>query len=147
MVGSDVTTVKVKGKWYPIGVAVDGRSGLVLTVDGLEREEAETLKEWLELVVEAVGAEMMVTDDADAFKQVADELGLAHQGCKSPVQRNTERLVEELKALAEQDADGSLGVIGVSPEQAVADLDRLKQLFGSGGQGVGGKWGRCWRDI
>jgi len=50
-------------------------------------------------------------------KEVGDELGLAHQVCKSPGQRNTERLVEEWKGLAKGDADGSLRAIGVSPEQ------------------------------
>lgn len=33
--GSDVTSVKVKGKWYPVGLTVDALSGLVLAVDGL----------------------------------------------------------------------------------------------------------------
>jgi hypothetical protein len=41
----------------------------------------ETLKEWLELIAEAVGADLLVSDDADAFKTVANELGLEH---KSP---------------------------------------------------------------
>lgn len=126
--GSDVTSVKVKGAWYPIGVAVDEQSGLVLTVDGLEGEEAERLKAWLQPVVEAVGAEILVTDDADAFKVAADELGLAHQVCKSHVRRNTEQRVEEWQGLVKRDGDGSLAAMGVSVEQAQADLDRLKQL-------------------
>ncbi len=126
--GSDVTSVKVKGKWYPIGVAVDAVGGIGLSVEGLSGEDAETLKGWLEPIAEAVGAELLVTDDADAFKEVADELGLEHQVCKSHVKRNTERLVEELRSLAERDQDGSLGALGVSAEQAVADLDRLKEL-------------------
>ncbi len=74
------------------------------------------------------GAELLVTDDADAFKQVADDLGLPHQVCKSHVQRNTEQLVEELRSLTKEDSDGSLRAIGVTPEQAVADLDRLKEV-------------------
>ena len=126
--GSDVTSVKVKGKWYPIGVAVDAVGGIGLSVEGLSEEDAETLKGWLEPIAEAVGAELLVTDDADAFKEVADELGLEHQVCKSHVKRNTERLVEELRPLAERDQDGSLRALGVSAEQAVADLDRLKEL-------------------
>jgi hypothetical protein len=36
--------------------------------------------------------------------------------------------VEELRSLAKEDRDGSLRAIGVAPEQAVADLDRLKKL-------------------
>jgi hypothetical protein len=37
-------------------------------------------------------------------------------------------LVEELRSLAKEDSDGSLSALGVSAEQAVADLDRLKEL-------------------
>ncbi len=126
--GSDVTSVKVKGKWYPIGVAVDAVSGWVICVERLAGEDAQSLKEWLQPVAEAVGAEILVTDDADAFKQVADSLGLPHQVCKSHVQRNTEQLVGELRSLAKEDRDGSLKAIGVTPEQAVADLERLQEL-------------------
>jgi hypothetical protein len=50
---------------------------------------AETLKEWLDPLVEAVDADLLVSDDADAFKTAADELGLGHQVCKSHVTRNT----------------------------------------------------------
>ena len=127
-VGSDVTMVKVKGKWCRLGVVVDAVSGVVLCLDGLAGEDGQTLREWLQPVVEAVGAELLVSDDADAFKQVAEALGLPHQVCKSHVQRNTEQLVEELKALVKGGRDHSLQQIGVSSEQALADLDRLKQL-------------------
>jgi len=123
-----VTSVKVKGKWYPIGVAVDAVSGLVVCVEGLEGEDAHSLKEWLQPVAEGVGAERLVTEDADAFKQVADDLGLSHPICKSHVQRNTEQLVEELQSLAKEDREGSLRAIGVAAAQAVADLERLKEL-------------------
>lgn len=121
-IGSDVTSVKVKWKWHPIGV-VDEQTGRALTVEGLEGEDAKTLKEWLEPVVEAVGAQVLGTDDADACKEVADALGLEHPVCTNHVQRNTERLVEEWRGLAEKDGDGSLSALGVSLEQAMADLD------------------------
>ncbi len=62
--GSDGTSVKGKGKWYPIGVAVDTISGLVVCVEGLEGKDAQRLKEWRQPVAEAVGAELRVTEDA-----------------------------------------------------------------------------------
>ncbi|NIV29358.1 MAG: hypothetical protein GWN58_07565, partial [Anaerolineae bacterium] len=68
--GGDVTSVKVKGEWYPLGVTVDDTTGLVLTVDGLSGEDAATLEEWMTPIVETVGAEIVVTDDADGFKRV-----------------------------------------------------------------------------
>ena len=94
--GSDVTCVRCRGQWLPLGVTVDDVTGWVLTVDGLAGEDAQALKVWIAPMVEAVGAEVLVTDDADAFKQVADEIGLEQQVCKSHVKRNTEALVEEL---------------------------------------------------
>ncbi len=39
-IGGDVTSVKVKGRWYPIGLVVDAVSGMVLCVDGLSGEDA-----------------------------------------------------------------------------------------------------------
>lgn len=129
--GGDVTSVKCKGRWLPLGLSVDDTTGLVLSVDDLSGEDAETLKDWLAPVAEAVGAEILVTDDADAFKTVADELGMEHQVCKSHVTRNTEALIESLGLAAAQDGDGSLADIGVSSEQALADLARLGQLIQS----------------
>jgi transposase-like protein len=127
--GGDLTSVKVKGKWFPLGLTVDDTTGLALTVDGLSGEDASTLKEWMEPIAETVGAEIVVTDDADAFKTVADELCLDHQVCKGHVKRNTEVLIESLHPAAETDADGSLAAIGVATEQATADLKRLGELI------------------
>ena len=130
-VGSDVTSVKCKGKWLPLGLTVDDTSGMVLTVDRLSGEDAEVLRVWMEPIAAAVGAELLVTDDADAYKRVAHELGLDQQVCKSHVKRNTEALIEKLQELAAQDKDGSLQAIGVQPEQALADLEELGQLIRS----------------
>jgi transposase-like protein len=127
--GADITSVKCKGEWLPIGLAVNDLTGLVLTVDELSAEDAATLQEWLAPIVAAVGAEVLVTDDADAFKTVADEEGLEQQVCKGHVVRNTEALIQNLKDIVTTDADGSLAAIGVSPEQAVQDLERLGELI------------------
>jgi transposase-like protein len=127
--GGDLTSVKCKGEWLHLGLAVDDTTGLVLSIDELSAEDAETIKEWLEPIAKAVEAELLVSDDADAFKTVADELGLEHQVCKSHVKRNTETLVDNLASLAGSDADGSLAAIGVRPEQALKDLRRLGELI------------------
>jgi hypothetical protein len=74
-------------------------------------------------------AEILVTDDADAFKSVADEVGVDQQVCKGHVKRNTEGLVETLQPEAMTDTDGSLAAIDVTPEQAVADLKRLAEFI------------------
>ena len=127
--GGDLTSVKCNGEWLPLGLAVDDTTGLVLTVDELSAEDAETLKEWLEPIAEAVDAKLLVSDDADAFKSVAGDLGLDHQVCKGHVKRNTEAFIESMKPKVETDEDGSLAVIGVTPEQALKDLNRLGELI------------------
>jgi hypothetical protein len=127
--GSDVTSVKCNGEWLQLGLTVDDTTGLALTVDKLPAEDAETLKEWLEPIAEAVDAQLLVTDDADAFKKVADELGLEHQVCKGHVKRNTETFIENLAPKVESDEDSSLAAIGLTPEQALEDLKRLGELI------------------
>jgi hypothetical protein len=127
--GGDLTSVKVNGQWLTMGLTVDDLTGLVLTIDDLDGEDAETLQKWMEPIAEEVGAQILVTDDADAFKTVADELGLEQQVCKGHVKRNTETLVENMQTVATTDADGSLAAIDVAPEQAIADLARLEELI------------------
>ena len=129
--GGDVTSVKCNGEWLPLGLTVDDTTGLVLTVDDLSGENAQMLKEWMAPIAQAVEADILVTDDADAFKTVADELGLDHQVCKGHVTRNTETLIENLQSAVAADTDASLVTIGVTAEQAIADLTRLGKLIHS----------------
>jgi hypothetical protein len=127
--GGDVTSVKCNGHWLPLGLTVDDLTGLVLTVDELSGEDAQTLQDWLAPIAEQVGAELLVTDDADGFKTVAEELGLEQQVCKSHVKRNTDELIASLQAALAQGTDQSLAALGITPEQAGADLERLGQLI------------------
>ena len=127
--GGDVTSVRCNGEWLQLGLTVDDTNGLALSVDGLtDGENAEALRAWMEPIAESVGAEILVSDDADAFKRVADETGRDHQVCKGHVGRNTEALIGELTAAAQEDIDGSLAEIDLEPGEVVADLDRLGKL-------------------
>jgi transposase-like protein len=52
--GADLTGVKCKGKWLPVGVIVDPLNGMVLSIDDLSGEDAQTLQTWIEPIAEAV---------------------------------------------------------------------------------------------
>lgn len=130
-VGADVTSVRCNGQWLPIGISVDAVNGMVLSIDVLPGEEAEELKAWLEPILDAVDADVLVTDDADGFKKVSDETGRSHQVCKSHVGRNTDALVDELCAIIATNQDHSLETIGVTAEQAIIDLIKLKEMIHS----------------
>jgi hypothetical protein len=129
--GADLTGVSCKGEWLPLGITVDPISGLALTIDALTADDAKTLKDWIEPIARSMGANVLVTDDADGFKTVADEVGVQHQVCKAHVLRNTDALIAKYHPLVESPADGSLHAIGVSPEPAAADLTRLGELVRS----------------
>jgi len=128
-VGADVTSVRCHGKWMPVGIVVDATNGMVLSIDELPGEDAEQLKAWLEPILNAVDADVLVTDDADAFKKVSDETGRSQQVCKSHVGRNTDALVDELSAIIQAGQDHSLETIAIPSEQALADLATLKTLI------------------
>jgi hypothetical protein len=130
-VGADVTSVRCNGQWIPIGIVVDATNGLVLSIDELPGEDAEQLKAWLEPILNAVDADILVTDDADAFKIVSDETGRAQQVCKSHVGRNTDALVDEISAIIAAGQDHSLEAMGIAPAQALGDLAMLKMMIHS----------------
>ncbi len=127
--GGDLTSVKCNGQWWTLGLTVDDLSGLVLSVDQVTGEDARTLQDWIAPIAESVGATLLISDDADSFKTVAEELGLDHQVCKSHVLRNTEELITSLQSALASGADSSLTALDITSHQAQADLERLKTLI------------------
>jgi transposase-like protein len=129
IVGGDLTYVKCKGEEVVIGVAVDAQQGLTLDIRVLDNQETETLQAWLQPLLEATGAEVLTTDDADAFKTVADEAGVKHQVCRRHVTSNVldfiaktaERILNKPPAVPEG--------LDVSPEQLLTDLETLEWIM------------------
>jgi hypothetical protein len=126
--GADRTGVKCLGTWLTVGVRVDALGGAALAVDVLDAGEAAELAGGLAEVAAAVGAELLVTDDADGFKTAADATGLAHRVGKAHVVRNTDAWVARMAPALAEDADGSLALIGAAPARAVADAQTLRRL-------------------
>jgi hypothetical protein len=93
---------------------VDAISGVALPIDALPAQDIKALQAWTLPIAKSVGAQVLVTDDADGFKTVADEVGVQHQVWKAHVQRTTEDLIERYQPFVAKDADGSLHAIGVS---------------------------------
>lgn len=86
VIGVDTTIYKLKGERIVTGTVTDALRGEVLEVEILEGESAEEIREWIEGLVEELGVEVMVSDDADfgelsrtdCYKEVADELALCN---------------------------------------------------------------------
>jgi len=127
--GVDLTSVRCRREWLTVGISVDAVRGTMLSLDLLPNGETATLSAWVAELAAALGAELLVSDDADPFKTAADASGLTHQVCKAHVLRNTEAWVEAITPALAADGDGSLASIGVRPEQAVADCQELLRLM------------------
>ena len=127
--GVDLTGVRCAGRWLTLGISVDAVRGTVLSLDLLPNGEATTLTAWVQHLASVLGAELLVSDDADPFKTAADACGLPHQVCTAHVQRNTDAWVEAILPALRTDADGSLAACGVRRRQAMADAQALQQVM------------------
>jgi hypothetical protein len=110
-------------------VAVDALAGDVIDVELIDGESVEALRPWLEELATALDIEVLLTDDQESYKSVADELGVAHAICRHHVNQNVAKLVAELgeQALAER-AVPPPGVMSTA-QQLLEDLERVQLLM------------------
>jgi transposase-like protein len=119
VIGSDGTYVKVKGETVGIQVVVDDQTGDLLALEIVDSENTDQVREIVERVAAQVGAEVLVSDDLDVYKGVADEAGLDHQVCRSHVKRNVDEWAESvIKQLNKNEP---------KPEKVDSSVERLQQ--------------------
>jgi len=126
VVGADPTHARCGGEDVVIGVAVDAQEGMILTIDVLENEQTETLYQWLQPILDLVGAEVLKTDDADAFKAVADRTGMEHQLCRRHVTTNVlDFIAEAAEEMWEAPSDVP-EELKISADDVLEDLEQLE---------------------
>jgi transposase-like protein len=132
VLGMDFTHVKRGGQDQIVGVATAILTGAPLDIELLEAEGSVRIEQWIREIAEEIGAEIVVTDDADALKHVADALGCQHQICRAHVNRNIHDLVSQLgtKALEHPDHVPPEGPT-LTVEQFLEDLQDLEWLIKS----------------
>ena len=72
MIGSDGTYVKVQGQEVGVQVAVDDRDSALLALEIRVPENTREVLGVVRTVAEQVQAEVLVSDDLDTYKRVAD---------------------------------------------------------------------------
>jgi transposase-like protein len=127
VIGSDGTYVKVSGEKVGIQVVVDDQSGDLLGLEIIVTENSEEVRQVVEQVAQHVEAEVLVSDDLDVYKGVADEVGLDHQICRSHVKRNVDALAESMSEQLKKQEPLPEGVVS-SAECLVQDLETVRQL-------------------
>lgn len=96
IIGADGTFLKVKGVQVGIEVVVDDATGELLGLDITTSESAEEIEPFIRQIAEQVEAEILVSDDFDTYKNIADNADLAHQICQSHIIRNVDKVVESI---------------------------------------------------
>jgi transposase-like protein len=127
VIGSDGTYVKVKGEQIGIQVVVDDQSGELLGLEIVVSENTDEVREIVEQVAEQVDAEVLVSDDLDTYKSVADEVGLDHQVCRSHVKRNVDDWAQSVFEQLKKNEPLPEGVES-STERLQKDVQKIQQL-------------------
>lgn len=129
VLGIDCTHVKRLGQDTIVAVATSILSDAALDFEILDDESAPTVTRWIQDLAESVGAEILVTDDADALKTVANDLGLDQQLCRAHVNRNVHDLIASLGTKALDHPDRVPRGLHLSVEQFLSDLHSLEALI------------------
>ncbi len=132
VLGIDCTHVKRLGQDRIVAVATAILTGQSLTFDLLDGEGAVRLEQWGRDLAKTIGAEILVTDDADGMKTVAENLGLQHQICRAHVNRNTHDLIAALgtRALGHPDPIPP-GLTHLTVDQFLEDLATVEWIIKS----------------
>lgn len=130
VLGIDCTHVKCLTQDTIVAVATNLLTGAPLTIDILSAETALQLEAWIRDLANQLGVEVLVTDDADSMKNVADGLGLQHQICRAHVNRNIHDLVAALGTKALEHPDRVPWELpGVTVEQFLEDVQTVEDLI------------------
>ena len=131
VLSADATYVRCQGEEVTVAVAVDALAGDVLDVELVDSESAAALQPWLEQLTAALGVEVLLSDDQDSYKIVADELGLEHAICRHHVNQNVAALVAELSEQVQRAPAPTVPPpqVDSSPERLLEDLEYVQLLM------------------
>lgn len=96
IIGADGTFLKVRGVQVGIEVVVDDETGELLGLDITTSESAEEIEPFIRNIAEQAEAEILVSDDLNTYKNIADNADLKHQICQNHVIRNVDKVVESI---------------------------------------------------
>lgn len=132
VLGLDFTHVNCNGEDQIVAVATALLTGEPLDIELIEAEASVRILRWIREIAEEIGAEVVVTDDADALKTVADELGCQHQICRAHVNRNVHDLVGQLGAKGWEHPDRVPWELpGLTVDHFLDDLEDLEWMIQS----------------
>jgi transposase-like protein len=130
VLGIDFTHVKCAGQDEIVAVASAILTGALIDIELVEAEGSVRVLQWIREIADEIGAEIIVTEDADALKTVAEALGCQHQICRAHVNRNTQDWIAQLATQALDHPDRvPWEMRGMTVEQFLEDLQDLEWII------------------
>ncbi len=105
VLGADTTFVICNREQVTVAVGVDALTHDVLEIELVDRESIDTMRPFIQDLVQVFEVEVLLSDDQDSYKTIADDLALQHGVCRAHVNRNVADLVAQLgeRALSNPD--------------------------------------------
>lgn len=129
VVSADATYLVCKGEEITVAVALDALAGEVIEVEIVDGESAEALRPFLQRLQQEYGFELLVSDDHDSYKVLADEIGVEHSICRTSINRNVARITGELAQQAQATATSPPAGVTRTVEELLADLEYCQWLI------------------
>jgi hypothetical protein len=127
--GADTTFVVCNREQVTIAVGVDALTQAVLEIELVDSESVEALRPFVEELVSIFEVEVLLTDDQDSYKPIADDLALQHGICRAHVNRNVAQLVADLGQRALHKPDPIPSGIAVTIDDFLADLEYAQLIM------------------
>jgi transposase-like protein len=128
VVSADATYLVCKGAEITVAVALDALAGEVIEVEIVDGESADALRPFLQRLQDECGFEVLVSDDQDSYKVLADEMGVEHSICRAHVNRNVARITGELAQQAHTTDTSPPPGVTRSEKELLADLEYCQLL-------------------
>jgi transposase-like protein len=131
ILAADGTHLKVNGQDTVLLHLGDGEKGICLAIEIVPAEDSASLDELIGEMAQAVGAEILLSDDLDVYKNVSDRQGLAQQICNQHVVPNTLRKLAQIAAQLEKryKQAGEQGLAREKIEKAMGHILDLEQII------------------
>lgn len=127
--GADTTFVICNREQVTIAVGTDALTQNVLDIELVESESVDALRPFLQELVRMFEIEVLLSDDQDTYKQLADELDIKHGLCRAHVNRNVARLVGTLGEQALHRPDPLPDGVHVSIDEFLEDLQYAQLIM------------------
>jgi transposase-like protein len=102
VLGFDETQLKVSGQGVRVGFVTDPDTGELVGMRVLSSREGEELAKWVCEMAQALGCEVVVTDELESYKPAAEQAGVEHQLCLAHWRKATAHRLKKIAGYAQE---------------------------------------------